>query len=92
MNPIYRKLFDTYGDTILREHDNYNEDEITAQFNDLSLDASATCRIQNLFFNYYYRWSTDAFILGLHLGLSLLNHEPRRSPKNARPRRARARL
>lgn len=79
MNSVYKDLFDTYGDSTLREHDNYNEDEITAQFSDLHLDARATLKIQNLFFDYYYRWSTDAFALGLHLGLSLLDHEPRRA-------------
>lgn len=83
MNPAYKNLFDTYGDSTLREYDNYNEDEITAQFSDLHLDASATLKIQNLFFDYYYRWSIDAFTLGLHLGLSLQDHEPLRSPKKA---------
>lgn len=78
MNPIYEKLFDTYGDQILREAETYNEDEIDAQLSKLSLDESALIHIHDLFFNYYYRWSINAFSLGLHLGLSLINDDIRR--------------
>lgn len=92
MKPIYGKLFDTYGVSILQEQDNYNEEEIAAQLSDLNLDKSAKFKILNLFFDYYFRWSTDAFVLGLHLGMSLLDHEPLRSPPEPRTVRARARL
>lgn len=80
MNPIYEKLFDTYGDTILREHENYNEDEINEHLEKLPIDKATRLDVDNLFFNYYFRWSIDAFTLGLHLGLTLLEpqvHRPR---------------
>ena len=78
MNPIYEKLFGTYGDQILREAETYDEDEINSQLSALSLDESALLHIDNLFFNYYYRWPVNAFSLGLHLGLSLLYDDIRR--------------
>ena len=78
MNPIYQALFETYGDHILREAEAYNEDEINDRLADLSLDPAVLPRIDNLFFDYYYRWSVNAFSLGLHLGLSLLHDNVRR--------------
>lgn len=79
MNPIYEKLFDTYGDYVLREADTYNEDEIAAALAKLPLDKSTTVSVCNLFFEHYCRWSVDAFSLGLHLGLSLLCDDVRRA-------------
>lgn len=78
MNPIYEKLFDTYGDSVLQDFNAYNEDEINAILNTLPLDNGTKVRLDNLFFDYYYRWSTDAFTVGLHLGLSLLHDDVRR--------------
>ena len=79
MNPIYEKLFSTYGDSILSETGSYNEDEITAALAKLPLDQSTTVSVCNLFFEHYCRWSVDAFSLGLHLGLSLLCDDIRRA-------------
>ena len=78
MNPIYKTLFDTYGDHILREAETYDEDEINARLSELSLDEAALVQIDTLFFDYYYRWSVNAFSLGLHLGLSLVRNDIRR--------------
>ena len=84
MNPIYKTLFDTYGDSILREQNTYGEDAINRVLAPLSLDPKALLEVDNLFFNYYYRWSVDAFVLGLHLGLSLLDGQIRRpSPQES---------
>lgn len=49
MNPIYKTLFDTYGDHILREAETYDEDEINARLSELSLDEAALVQIDNLF-------------------------------------------
>lgn len=75
MNPIYKKLFDTYGDTVLREYGVYDEDEIDESLEKLPIDKATLVNLNNLFFRYYYRWSTDAFTLGLHLGLNLLEEQ-----------------
>lgn len=71
MNPIYATLFDSYGDSVLRDMGVYDEDEIDASLDALSVDKDTKLALGLLLFKYYYRWSTDAFALGLHLGLSL---------------------
>ena len=73
MNPVYKKLFDTYGDTMFREQDSYDATEINAYLDELHLDKDTKRKLNDLFFEYNYRWSIDAFTLGLHLGLSLLD-------------------
>ncbi len=78
MNHIYEKLFETYGESLLNECESYNEEEILAQLNNLSLDGKTRIRLADLFFDYYTQWSVDAFSVGLHLGLSLLCDDIRR--------------
>lgn len=78
MDSIYEKLFSTYGESVLQEAENYSEVEVLAQLDGLSLDGKTRLRLEELFYGYYTRWSTDAFALGLHLGLSLLDGEIRR--------------
>ncbi len=78
MNPIYEKLFDTYANSILKEAEIYQEDEISNLLKPLSLDKSTEIEILDLFSNYYFRWATDAFTVGLHLGLSLPHDNIRR--------------
>ena len=75
MNPIYEVLFDTYGCSVLKEADNYDEDAITALLEQYAPDGKA---LEDAFFDRYLRWSADAFALGLHLGLSLLHDQVRR--------------
>lgn len=79
MNPIYEKLFDTYGDSTLRDIGVYDEAEMDAEMEKLPLDKAAKIALSSILFQYYYRWSTDAFTLGLHLGLSLLHDDVRRA-------------
>ena len=78
MNPIYEKLFDTYGESVLQESGGYDGNEILEHLDSLSLDKKARLRLEDLFFEYHCRWSADAFALGLHLGLSLFYDDIRR--------------
>lgn len=78
MNPIYEKLFDSYGCAALKEMDNYDEDAITALLEQYAPDRKARLELEDAFFDRYLRWSNDAFALGLHLGLSLLHDQVRR--------------
>lgn len=78
MNPIYEKLFDTYGDATLRDLGVCDEDAILANLAELPLDSRTRCRVCTLMLDYYHQWSADAFALGLHLGLSLVHDDVRR--------------
>ena len=46
----------------------------------LAIDRTTKVEISNLLFSYYFRWSTAAFAIGIHLGLALTG-EPFRRPK-----------
>ena len=78
MNPIYEKLFDSYGYDILKEAGTYDEDVICALLEQYAPDQKAQLALEDAFFVRYLRWSADAFSLGLHLGLSLLHDQVRR--------------
>lgn len=78
MNPIYEKLFDTYGCATLKEVGNHDEDTICALLEQNAPDQGARLALEDAFFDRYLRWSADAFSLGLHLGLSLLHDQVRR--------------
>ena len=78
MNPIYERLFDGYAADLLKEADNYNEPAIHALLEGCSLDRDTRRNLEEAFFDRYLQWSTDAFALGLHLGLSLLHDQIRR--------------
>ena len=78
MNPIYEKLFDTYGCATLKEVGNYDEDAVCALLEQYAPDQSARLALEDAFFERYLRWSADAFSLGLHLGVSLLHDQVRR--------------
>lgn len=79
MASLYEKLFSSYGASVLQELDrDYDEEEIFARLGDIPLDKQVRLRLEDLFFEYHWRWSTDAFTVGLHLGLSLLHNDIRR--------------
>ena len=62
----------SYGASVLQDLDrDYDEKEIAARLEEFPVDKKARLRLEDLFFEYHYRWSVDAFALGLHLGLSL---------------------
>lgn len=77
-HPIYEKLFETYGDSLLREAGGYDEEALDRQLTALCPDPTVRLALLTLLFQSYYRWSTDAFAAGLHLGLSLLHDQVRR--------------
>ena len=72
MKSLFEKLFDTYGDTVLREQGIYDEGEILAALDELPLDRGIQLEVCDLLSSYYLRWSTAAFSTGLCLGLALL--------------------
>lgn len=81
MESLFEKLFDTYGDMVLREQGVYDEAKVLASLDELSLDPDIQFDVCNLLSSYYLRWSTAAFATGLCLGLSLLQalHQPPRN-------------
>lgn len=79
MEQLYDKLFSSYGESILQDVDSgYNEDQLRNHLKELPLDPPTRGKIEDLLFQYYYHWSINAFTVGLHLGLSLLDHNVRR--------------
>lgn len=79
MELFYDKLFSSYGESILQDAGcGYDEEQLEERLKELPLDPPARRKIQDLLFQYYYHWSTNAFTVGLHLGLSLLNNNVRR--------------
>ena len=80
MTTIFEKLLDTYGESIMREHALYEEAEVMEALDKLPMDRSTKVAVNNLLFGYYFRWSTAAFAIGVHLGLALTG-EPFRRPK-----------
>ena len=71
MTSIFEPLFDTYGDSVMRKHGVFDETELMKALDGLSLEQPAKNEVCDLLFNCYLRWSTAAFAVGAHLGLSL---------------------
>ena len=71
MNPIYLRLFDGYAADILQKADPFDSKSVDQLADSLSLSGDARLCLQDAFLARYLQWSTDAFTLGLHLGLSL---------------------
>ena len=79
MDSIYEKLFEDYAVPIFQDLNRYYDEEgLTAQLEQLALPEDTSRQLEELFYDRYLQWSTDAFALGLHLGLSLLHDEIRR--------------
>lgn len=79
MDPIVQKIFDTYGESVLKDLDRFPDGELIDLLNDLPLEESRRINLYDRATHYYYQWSADAFAIGLHLGLSLFNDNIRRS-------------
>ena len=73
MNPIYLRLFDGYAADILQKADPFDSKSV-----DQLADSLSRLCLQDAFLARYLQWSTDAFTLGLHLGLSLVHDNVRR--------------
>lgn len=71
MNPIYFRLFDGYAADILQDAGTFDAKSPESFAESLSLTGEARLRLLDAFSSRYLQWSTDAFVLGLHLGLSL---------------------
>ena len=73
MLDLYETLFSTYGNAALKDMESgFNERKIYLDMENLSLDTRTKDILADLFCDYYYRWSADAFALGIHLILSVL--------------------
>ena len=72
MNRILEDLFDTYGESIMQKLELYEEADVMEALDQLPMDKSTKVQVCNLLFEYYGLWSTAAFAIGLHLGLSLM--------------------
>ena len=71
MNPIYFRLFDGYAADILQDAGAFAAKSLESFAESLSLTGEARLRLLDAFSSRYLQWSTDAFVLELHLGLSL---------------------
>ena len=78
MNPIYLRLFDGYAADILQDAGTFDAKSLESFAESLSLTGEALLCLQDAFLARYLQWFTDAFTLGLHLGLSLVHDNVRR--------------
>jgi hypothetical protein len=78
MDTMYEKLFNTYGVSILKELESFPASDIQSLLDTLPLSRERQVEIMDACSQYYYQWSADAFVIGLHLGLSLLHGDVRR--------------
>jgi len=72
MPSVFELLFDTYGDHLMQEQAPYNEAEIQAALDRMSMPQDMQIQVCDLLSSRYLRWGTAAFAIGLGLGLSLM--------------------
>ncbi len=72
MQSVYQKLYDTYGEAVLKELDGFPSAAVTDFLKALPIEESRRIDLFDRSFRFYMQWSADAFCAGLHLGLSLL--------------------
>ena len=78
MNTTMEKLFDTYGESVLKDLGSFPGREVDDLLNSLPIEESRRLDLFDQINRFYLDWSTDAFAVGLHLGLTLSNHDIRR--------------
>lgn len=71
MNEVYEKLFDTYATECLRQAGAPDTAPLVALLDSMALDDRDRVKLVDAFCGWHLQWSTDAFALGVHLGLSL---------------------
>ena len=71
MTSISETLFDTYGDSLMQEYAPYDEAEILAALDRMSMPQDMQIQVCDLLSSCYLRWGTAAFAIGLRLGLTL---------------------
>ena len=72
MPSVFELLFDTYGDHLMQEQTPYDEAEIQAALDRMSMPQDMQIQVCDLLSSCYLRWGTAAFAIGLGLGLSLM--------------------
>ena len=72
MPSVFELLFDTYGDHLMQEQAPYDEAEIQAALDRMSMPQDMQILVCDLLSSCYLRWGTAAFAIGLGLGLSLM--------------------
>ena len=72
MPSVFELLFDTYGDHLMQEQAPYDEAEIQAALDRMSMPQDLQIQVCDLLSSCYLRWGTAAFAIGLGLGLSLM--------------------
>ena len=78
MNTTMEKLFDTYGESVLKDLGSFPGREVDDLLNSLPIEESRRLDLFDQINRFYLDWSTDALTVGLHLGLTLSNHDIRR--------------
>ncbi len=78
MNPTIERLFDTYGESALKDLGRFPSGELDALLKSLPIEEDSRLDLFDQINRFYLDWSTDAFAVGLHLGITLLNNEIRR--------------
>ena len=78
MDPTIRRLFETYGESVLKDLGNFPHEELVVLLNALPIEECRRIQLYDQISLYHYQWSADAFTVGLHLGLTLSNNNIRR--------------
>lgn len=78
MNPVEERLFDVYGTPIIEELNHFPHQKVIDLLNSLPIEEKRRIDFYDQARHLYFQWSVDAFSIGLHLGLSLLDHNIRR--------------
>lgn len=73
MRTVEERLYDAYGTPIIEELKHFTDQELTDLLNSLPIEDSRRVKFYDQARHYYFQWSVDAFSVGLHLGLSLLD-------------------
>lgn len=81
MPSVFELLFDTYGDHLMQEQAPYDEAEIQAALDRMSMPQDMQIQVCDLLSSRYLRWGTAAFAIGLGLGLSLMQDCSGRRPR-----------
>lgn len=79
MDPTIERLFDTYGEAVLRELGHgFDERQLEKWLESFPMDAKCRYLILDGLSDFYRHWATASFAIGLHLGFSLFDNNIRR--------------
>ena len=79
MDEITQRLFETYGEAVLREMGHgFDERQLEKWLGKFPINEKTRYRIVDGLFDYYRHWAAASFAAGFHLGLSLLSDDIRR--------------